>query len=174
MVLYSLPEILDFAMKKSFCTCLYWFSIGQYWSVLGTGSVKSIWASKGPYRLLCNIGPIGLYMSHQNVQIWSGVTDPLQTDRQQNVVLLSLSQVRSLCWLTQFQTQRWAISLHKRPKTWYLNLNWKTHQRVFQFLKYKVFGIISTHALASSHSSSFSSWQPPPYLWCLPAAPRCE
>ena len=37
----------------------------------------------------------------EKVEIWSGVTDPSQTDRQQNVVLLSLYKNQNLSWVTQ-------------------------------------------------------------------------
>ena len=41
-----------------------------------------------------SVGPLCLYIIHQKVDAWSGVTDPGETDRQlQNKVLLSLSKV---------------------------------------------------------------------------------
>ena len=67
--------------------------------------VYCAWLKKG---LLClyilywvSIGLVCLYIL-EKVDIWSGDTDASQTDRQQNIGLLSFSPVSSLSWVTQY------------------------------------------------------------------------
>ena len=69
-------------------TWWYRVSIWQYWLVLG--QYKLVLLGIRWYRV--SKGLVCLYIL-EKVEIWSGVTDPWHTDRQQNIVLLSLSPV---------------------------------------------------------------------------------
>ena len=75
------------------------------WVLLELDQVYCAWLKKG---LLClyilywvSIGLVCLYIL-EKVDIWSGDTDASQTDRQQNIGLLSFSPVSSLSWVTQW------------------------------------------------------------------------
>ena len=69
-------------------TWWYWVSIRRYWLVLG--QYKLVLIGIRWYRV--SEGLVCLYIL-EKVEIWSGVTDAWQTDRHQNIELLSLSPV---------------------------------------------------------------------------------
>ena len=78
-------------------TWWYWVSIWRYWLVLGQYKLVLL----GIRWYMVSKGLVCLYIL-EKVEIWSGVTDAWQTDRQQKIGLLSFSTVSSLSWVTQF------------------------------------------------------------------------